>query len=107
MGRWCGHWLPLRRRLMRLKRSSNQSDSRTGKWVRGRFRVDFEVSSFQPDGSPERWWTSLADKLGSKANRLVEAARKAPVEVEFSGRVSEPGRYGHMGLYQRTFEAVS
>lgn len=92
---------------MRLKRSSNQADSRTGKWVRGRFRVGFEVSSFQPDGSLERWWTSFADKLGNKADRLLEAARKEPVEVEFSGRISEPGRYGHMGLYQRTFEVTA
>lgn len=72
-------------------------------WIRGRYLAAFEVSSFQPEGSTERWWTSFDERLGNEARELVESARGTPVEVELAGKVSDPGEYGHMGFYNREF----
>ncbi len=78
-----------------------QPGGSTEGWVHGRYLAAFEVSSFQPDGSIERWWTSFHDHLADEARELVDAARGTPVEVELAGELSAPGEYGHMGLYSR------
>jgi hypothetical protein len=72
-------------------------------WLRGRYQVGFEVSSFQPEGMSERWWTTFSRALASQVEALTESARGTAVEVEFAGIVSEPGEYGHMGMYRREF----
>lgn len=72
-------------------------------WIRGRYLAAFEVSSFQPLGSTERWWTSFDQDLADEATELIDAARGTPIEVELAGDVSVPGEYGHMGLYHRAF----
>jgi hypothetical protein len=65
--------------------------------------VGFEVSSFQPAGSDERWWVSRGKLDEAAMAQLNSRARGAPLTVEFRGVTSDRGRYGHMGLYQREF----
>ena len=76
----------------------------SGDWIRGRYLLGPEVTSFQPDGSDERWWTSFSDALAKEAGELQAAARGSGIEVELSGELSERGAYGHMGQYARTFQ---
>jgi hypothetical protein len=60
----------------------------------------FEVSSFRPCGTQERWW--LTDASGSLANRLL-----APVPPQFErsaflrvrASLSRSGSYGHLSSY--------
>lgn len=70
---------------------------------RGRYHSGFEVSSFQPDAINERWWVSFRDHSAGETREVIEAARGAAIEVEFSGELSTRGEYGHMGLYHREF----
>ena len=72
-------------------------------WFRGRFVARWEVSSFEPCGESERWWTSFEAADGPAAQRLINNARPPGIDVELFGTVSEPGNYGHMGLYDREF----
>lgn len=90
-----GCWLPIR--SLRSNRSS-----RAG-WIRGRYELRPEVSAFRPEGSAERWWTSFSETITEQAGQLMESARGTGVDVELSGDVSEPGEYGHMRMYARTF----
>jgi hypothetical protein len=76
---------------------------REQRWIRGRYSLGPEVSSFEPHGGSERWWTSFSDDIAPQAADLMEAARGSGVEVELWGDLSEPGEFGHMGLYARAF----
>ncbi|HEY4670390.1 MAG TPA: hypothetical protein VIH05_11495 [Tepidiformaceae bacterium] len=84
-----------------LPQQAAQPGGSTEGFVRGRYLAAFEVSSFQPDGSTERWWTSFHDHLADEARELVDAARGTPIEVELAGELSDLGEFGHMGLYSR------
>lgn len=83
---------PLRRR----------GERRAG-WIRGRYELGPEVSSFRPEGSAERWWTSFHGSISKQAGELLECARGAGVDVELLGEVSQAGEYGHVGMYARAF----
>ena len=114
-----GRWFSLRQigrglitvsRLSRLNpinwpliRRFRRGQFHSGDWIQGRYLLGPEVTSFQPKGGTERWWTSFSDTLAKEANELQEAARGSGVEVELSGELSEHGAYGHMGQYARTF----
>lgn len=89
------NWRLIRRRPLRGVRQAA--------WIRGRYSLGPEVSSFQPNGGIERWWTSFSDTIATEANELMDSARGAGIDIELSGDVSEPGAYGHLGLYARTF----
>ena len=70
---------------------------------RGLFEKRFEVSSFQPCGSSERWWVT------GRVEPLITAVTSSRglvggiAYVELRGRVSSHGRYGHLGGYPREF----
>ena len=70
-------------------------------WVRGRFLTQWEVSSFQPTGTSKRWWVSFLKPKDKAIKRLIDRAGPPGVEIEFFGTPSDPGMYGHMGLYER------
>lgn len=73
---------------------------RTGVF-RGIYRVAFEMSDFQPDGSECRWWLrGSTEDLAFTVWRQDDSGdpyepRTAHVEVE--GTLSGPGRFGHGG----------
>ena len=72
-------------------------------WFRGRYDFTWEVSRFQPDGSAEWWWTSFTEHLTAEVHELQNVALGQPVEVQLLGDISEPGNYGHLGMYTREF----
>lgn len=61
------------------------------KVYRGIYQQGFEVSSFSPCGSSERWW------LEGVGGRLPEGESFVVIRA----RVSTRGAYGHMGGYTR------
>jgi hypothetical protein len=70
---------------------------------RGCYTGGFEMSAFTPLGTRENWWT----KWDTSTAMLEVAAGTAgrgvwpTLFVVLQGRVSEEGRYGHMGQYSR------
>ena len=69
----------------------------------GRYTVGFETSEFIPCGKQERWWlegnlSALNTKLEKKPRGTMQT-----LFVRLAGTVSSPGRYGHLGRYQRKF----
>lgn len=79
-----------------------RQDGQPRTWRRGRFLARWEVSSFQPHGDSARWWVTFAKPKDKALGTLLQRAA-SPVTVEFFGKVSEPGAYGHLGLYEREF----
>ena len=68
----------------------------------GHYTYGFEISSFQPCQSSEKWW------VADGANQLLEHFRGSNVPqyldtvyVELTGRVTPAGNYGHLGAYRR------
>jgi len=69
---------------------------------RGRYIKQFEVSSFQPCGSSEKWW--VTGRVEPLIARLTSGGFVGGgAYVELRGRVSSRGRYGHLGAYSREF----
>lgn len=66
---------------------------------RGHYTFGFEVSEFRPCGSDERWWVTNGDWREKLNNPQYN---EHYLEVE--GVVSERGRYGHRGAYDRELE---
>jgi hypothetical protein len=70
---------------------------------RGIYEKGFEVSSFEPCGSSERWWVT------GRVQQLIAAVTShrglvgGTVYVELRGRVGSRGRHGHLGGYPREF----
>ncbi len=71
----------------------------SGHWYRA-----FEVSYFTPCGTSNRYWV-----WATPESRLAERAREFPyvdsgtpaLFLRGSLYLSQPGRYGHLGLYER------
>jgi len=77
--------------------SSHEPASPSSGVFRGRYKRDFEVSSFTPCDSSERWWVSgevlpLRAPLGEKTGTVY---------AEVRGDLSSKGSYGHLGAYSR------
>ena len=72
------------------------------RWYSGRFTLRWEVSSFEPDGTRERWWVSF-ERADEKARKRLVESSAAGIEVRLRGAVSKPGSYGHLGQYDREF----
>jgi hypothetical protein len=69
---------------------------------RGRYIKQFEVSSFQPCGSSEKWW--VTGRVEPLIARLTLGGFVGGVAyVELRGRVSSRGQHGHLGGYPREF----
>lgn len=75
----------------------------------GYFTSGFEVSSFVPCGSAEQWWLGAGPESGFYDQYLEvigpDAGEYVTVFVRFSGTVSPPGSYGHLGAYSREVTA--
>lgn len=78
----------------------------------GVYYSSFEVSAFEPCGSPERWWLETTGEAGPAFWKKVRAVERAPAkggdphDVAFlymtvDADVSEKGSHGHLGAYQR------
>lgn len=83
-----------------MRRNPFRSSSR---WVRGTYQFGLEVSSFQPDGTDERWWVSRRKLDEQSMAELNTRAQGTRIALELKGVASDRGQYGHMGLYQREF----
>lgn len=71
----------------------------------GHYSHGFEVDSFVPCGSEERWWVGGGADIQSRYNAIAPAPYR-PVYVELVGRVGPEGRFGHMGAYLRELEVA-
>jgi hypothetical protein len=81
--------------------------------IAGHYVGGDEVSSFVPCGmraDPDYgrgYWLAPSDDFGSRYRALVDqlssgkVAAFPKVYVRFRGRVSEPGKHGHLGAYER------
>ena len=63
----------------------------------GHYTYGFEVSSFMPCGSSERWWVSAE----TRGLRTQLGERAGTVYAEVRGEISKRGSYGHLGAYSR------
>lgn len=67
---------------------------------RGVYSAGFEVSSFRPCGSSERWWVSAPGALHEAYVKLNPVPYQEIYAV-ILGDTSGVGRVGHLGLYSR------
>lgn len=70
---------------------------------RGHYSVGFEKREFVPCGSPERWWATgpLAASLAVQAGT---DRGEGTIFVEWRGKKSSRGHFGHLGVYDRELE---
>ena len=77
----------------------------------GSIQLGFETSSFHPNNLNEHWWLSFA--TDSAYNTYMDYAGPAEpigerisfhkrVTCKIKGQLSKPGKYGHLGMYDRT-----
>lgn len=71
----------------------------TPQTYRGRITIGFERSLFQPEGTNEFYWAKgpLHTLPIERHDRTIDHF----FDVEVEGVISEPGNYGHLGLYSR------
>ncbi len=84
--------------------SSTASDWPAQGTFRGYYTHSFEVSQFTPQGTKEKWW--LEGSIEDITKQLVaprdETPKlKSPVYIVVDGKLSKPGRFGHLGKYVR------
>lgn len=67
----------------------------------------FESQSFRPCGGGPQWWL-MGPALPELSQRYQElaGAHYQPLYAELQAVLSEPGNYGHMGVYEREMEVV-
>lgn len=72
--------------------------------ISGLYRQGFEQSDFYPAKGGGPWWLTYDGDLWSKLEPFVQGSGRglaAVVRFEVIGEVSEPGRFGHLGAYER------
>jgi hypothetical protein len=69
--------------------------------LQGYFTVRWEEQSFRPCGGSERWWVSDPGPLLRRYRELVQG-EYGTVYVTVQAEVSDPGRFGHLGMFPRT-----
>jgi hypothetical protein len=69
----------------------------------GYYRTGFEASSFHPDGLDERWWLiGQVPCRGLNIRHDIDGFPSAGwVYLSVRGTVSDKGRHGHLGAYDR------
>jgi hypothetical protein len=67
----------------------------------GLYSSGFEVSAFSPCGSDESWWVEGGDIANRYQTLGVEPYER--VYVRLKGEVSDVGKFGHLGVYERAF----
>ena len=74
---------------------------------KGYYSAGFERSSFVPVGTKERWW--LTPKVAIPCEKYLGSGRLGDpipiVYMEVRGALTQEGRYGHMGIYNRELVA--
>jgi hypothetical protein len=68
---------------------------------RGLYTLGFEMSEFVPSGSNCRWWLAGDTEPLWMATDAPQGMDSATVRIEVEGVVSDPGCFGHMGVYRR------
>ena len=71
---------------------------------RGTYINAFETSVFIECGAPDGWWTDLGPGHPAVDGALLTATgaeRRVELYLAVRGRLSAPGKYGHMGVYDR------
>jgi hypothetical protein len=70
----------------------------------GYYTHGFEVSQFTPQGTNEKWWLegSIEDIIRQLVAPKDETPKlKSPIYIVVEGKLSKPGKYGHLGGYVR------
>ena len=82
--------------------------------IKGMYVSSFERSDFRPCGVDEHWWLSGDAYSEIEKFILKHKLRKteddwypnSPVYIEVHGTMSESGKWGHLGTYQRELSAT-
>lgn len=72
--------------------------------ISGLYRQGFEQSDFYPDAGGGPWWFTYDGDLWSQIEPFARGQGRgvaAVVRLEVVGEISGPGRYGHLGAYER------
>lgn len=69
--------------------------------VSGHYRIDWEEQSFTPCGGRERWWVSDPGPLAKHYREVVTDRSWGTVFATVRVELTDPGMYGHMGMYPR------
>ncbi|HYJ80477.1 MAG TPA: hypothetical protein VEW03_12770 [Longimicrobiaceae bacterium] len=69
--------------------------------VSGHYRVDWEEQSFRACGRSERWWVSDPGDLMARYRDVVKDGDYGTVYATVRVELTEPGMYGHLGMYRR------
>ena len=64
------------------------------------------LSLFVPDGPPEAWWVD-PETMGGRPELQPDRQGRVRARLRVAGWPSEPGRYGPLELYDRTFDLLS
>jgi len=84
----------------------------------GYYASGFEVSSFVPCGMSEDasygtgYWLTGTAEFNDQYRALVQSSGHDPISgyqpvfVRFSGELSPPGSYGHLGVYEREVTVI-
>ena len=69
----------------------------------------FETSSFTTDDGQGPWWLHAEGEAWERINAPFAASGAGPwgrARLVVEGELSGPGRYGHLGAYQREFRVT-
>lgn len=76
----------------------------------GKYIIGFESSDFIPCGTSEHWWLEgpaeqkITESLASKKEEHFLSYE--PIYIKVTGSLSKPGKWGHMGAYNRKIIAT-
>ena len=77
----------------------------TARYV-GLYQDSFETQAFTAEGTTQAWWVTFESEAQGAMTAAKQKNPESPpfgfrLTVEFEGRLSEPGHYGHLGAYPR------
>ena len=72
----------------------------------GLYQDSFETQAFTAEGTAEAWWVTFEPEAQTTMMAAKQRNPESPpfgfrLAVEFEGRLSAPGHYGHLGAYPR------
>lgn len=81
----------------------------SGQRFAGTWDWRFETSSFVTDDGQGPWWLSADGPTWEQVAAPLTQSGRGPwgrVRLVVEGRLSAPGRYGHLGAYEREFRVT-